>query len=204
MSPVFARHGDTTDMSHSSHDMSSMDTTDTSSTSSDSMTMSMFFVDSHTTPLFTSSFAPENNGQYAGICIFLIVFAIIGRLLMAFRSKLETFWLDKDNERRYVVVAGKTELSEQLSKEESVRNLVLSENGVEQNVKVVERKTPKPRPFRLSVDVVRAAVDTVIAGVGYLLMLAVMTMNVGYFCSVLSGVFIGTLLVGRFITIVEH
>ncbi|KAL5606343.1 hypothetical protein BROUX41_002760 [Berkeleyomyces rouxiae] len=198
MSPVFARHGDTAEMSHDSHSMADMDTS--SSSSSSSMAMNMVFVDSHTTPLFTSSFSPDNNGQYAGMCIFLIVLAIVARLLMAVRSKLEAFWLDKDNERRYVVVAGKADLAEQVSKNESVSNLVLSENGVEQNVKVVERKTPKARPFRLSVDVVRAAVDTVIAGVGYLLMLAVMTMNVGYFCSVLAGVFIGTLLVGRFIS----
>lgn len=30
-------------------------------------------------------------------------------------------------------------------------------------------------------------------------MLAVMTMNVGYFCSVLGGSFLGELLVGRFV-----
>lgn len=31
-------------------------------------------------------------------------------------------------------------------------------------------------------------------------MLAVMTMNVGYFCSVLAGAFIGELAVGRYVT----
>ena len=35
-------------------------------------------------------------------------------------------------------------------------------------------------------------------------MLAVMTMNVGYFMSVLGGVFLGSLAVGRFITSSEH
>lgn len=35
-------------------------------------------------------------------------------------------------------------------------------------------------------------------------MLAVMTMNVGYFMSVLAGVFIGSLAVGRFSTAPEH
>ena len=35
-------------------------------------------------------------------------------------------------------------------------------------------------------------------------MLAVMTMNIGYFISVLGGVFIGSLLVGRYATLFGH
>lgn len=35
-------------------------------------------------------------------------------------------------------------------------------------------------------------------------MLSVMTMNVGYFCSVLAGAFLGELAVGRYIHSHEH
>ena len=72
------------------------------------------------------------------------------------------------------------------------------------------------RPWRISTDVPRALLDTIIAGVGYLLlvilelhlsthvlmlpyrMLAVMTNNVGYFLSILGGTFLGSLMVGRY------
>ena len=35
-------------------------------------------------------------------------------------------------------------------------------------------------------------------------MLAVMTLNVGYFLSVLGGTFLGSLLVGRYVILTEH
>ncbi len=35
-------------------------------------------------------------------------------------------------------------------------------------------------------------------------MVAVMTMNVGYFLSILAGTFLGSLVLGRFVTLVEH
>ena len=75
-------------------------------------------------------------------------------------------------------MAGKPQLAERITKGEGAsgefgdfKNLVVSENGVEENVVVVKRKGAGEglRPWRVSVDPVRAALDTVIAGVGYLL-----------------------------------
>lgn len=82
------------------------------------------------------------------------------------------------------------------------------------------------RPWRFSTELPRAAMTVVVSGVGYLLfvvppqsprwradnrrvagekrMLAVMTMNVGYFMSVLAGVFVGELACGRFIGSEDH
>lgn len=51
-----------------------------------------------------------------------------------------------------------------------------------------------PRPWRANEAILSGALDTVIAGVSYLLMVAVMTMNTGYFLSVLGGVFLGSVL----------
>jgi len=80
--------------------------------------------------------------------------------------------MDRERNRRYVVVNGKAPLAETLSRDEKAKpmTMVLSANGVEENVIVVaDRPTMQKRPWRWSVDPLRAALDTVIAGVGYLL-----------------------------------
>lgn len=52
------------------------------------------------------------------------------------------------------------------------------------------------RPWNINEALARAVLDTVLAGVSYLLMLAVMTMNVGYFMSILGGTFLGSVVIG--------
>ncbi|KAK5662905.1 hypothetical protein OQA88_6316 [Cercophora sp. LCS_1] len=201
---LFPRHGT------ESHDTTAQSSTDShgheSSSSMDGMTMMSVFQTSMATPLYSSMWTPNNTGTYAATCIFLIFLAALFRGLLAAKWWQENRWLDREMNRRYIVVNGKTPLAENLSRDSLAKqaNMVLSENGMEENVMVVKKRTFGARPWRLSVDPVRAAIDTVIAGVGYLLMLAVMSMNVGYFISVLAGTFVGSLLVGRFITAAEH
>ncbi|KAH9826481.1 Pre-mRNA-splicing factor [Teratosphaeria destructans] len=57
-------------------------------------------------------------------------------------------------------------------------------------------EVPVGRPWRVGGGAQVAVLDTVLAGVGYLLMVAVMTMNVGYFMSVLAGAFVGSFVFG--------
>ncbi|TFA99666.1 hypothetical protein CCMA1212_008396 [Trichoderma ghanense] len=181
---------------------------DGSSASNSTMTMlmAMVFQTNIRTPLYANSWTPHHAGAYAGTCIFLIALAVIARLLVAFRARQERIWADQDAHRRYVVVNGKEPVAERLSRDSDAKGatMVISENGVEERVVVVEKKDAATRPWRFSVDPVRAALDTVIVGVGYLLMLAVMTMNVGYFMSVLGGTFLGSLLVGRYSEVYHH
>ncbi|VUC32323.1 unnamed protein product [Clonostachys rosea] len=188
-------------MDHSDHSMGSDSGNDTTSSSSHMM---MTFQTDSSTPLYSNLWTPTSGGAYAGTCIFLVILAIVARLLVAFKSSQETRWANQAAERRYIAVNGKEPLAERITRDRDAKQVVISENGVEENVFVVEKKTHEARPWRFSVDPVRAALDTVIVGVGYLLMLAVMTMNVGYFLSVLAGVFIGSLAVGRYSSIPEH
>ncbi|KAK7419545.1 hypothetical protein QQX98_003314 [Neonectria punicea] len=197
---------------HSMADMDSDSSSNSSSSHSDSHSdshstssiMTMVFQTETATPLYSTSWTPSGPGAYAGTCIFLVVLAVVGRCLLALKAVQEARWLDREAARRYVAVNGKIPLAEQVAVSPDARQMTLSANGAEETVMVVERKRGVSRPWRFSVDPLRAVLDTVIVGIGYLLMLAVMTMNVGYFMSVLAGVFIGSLAVGRYTQMTEH
>ncbi|GKZ29401.1 hypothetical protein AbraIFM66950_004674 [Aspergillus brasiliensis] len=194
----------TMDMSMASSTSMSMPMS-TSSSSSMSMSMSMVFMNAHDTPLFSNQWTPSSSGTYAGTCIFLIVLAIISRCLAAFKALMERRWLDAHVNRRYIAVAGKsTEAGRIDSDPESKEASLITAQGVEEKVKVIHKAAREPLPWRFSTDLPRALLFLVITGVSYLLMLAVMTMNIGYFCSVLAGAFLGELAVGRFIQWNEH
>ncbi len=145
-----------------------MDMDGMGSNSSNSSMMSVFFTATDT-PLYSTSWTPGSTGAYAGTCIFIIVLATIFRFLLAFKARAESRWIDAELERRYVVVAGKPALAQQISQDSASKRMVLSENGIEEDVMVLKKRHTHVRPWRLTVDPVRAVLDTVIAGVGYLL-----------------------------------
>ncbi|KAJ2902425.1 putative low affinity copper transporter protein [Zalerion maritima] len=182
-----------------------MDMDMSSSSSMDSMmTMMAVFQTNINTSLYSTSWTPNNPATYAATCIFLIILGIVFRAIVAFKAIQEQKWFDKELARRYVIVNGKLPVSEQVSTDSLAKRMTLTENGVEEDVMVVKKKHTHVRPWRFSVDPVRAFIDMILAGVGYLLMLAVMTMNVGYFISVLGGTFLGSLICGRYALVAEH
>lgn len=161
---LLARHGDDMDM-----DMD-MDMNSTSSMSSMMATMMVAFQNDMETTLYAEAWTPNGVGTYAATCIFLIVLAISLRALLAVKSVQESRWLDQEMNRRYVVVNGRQTLQENLSQEDLKQQMVLSANGVEEQVMVVQKNHNKyARPWRISVDPVRAVIDTIIAAVGYFL-----------------------------------
>lgn len=121
------------------------------------------------TTLFSNDWTTTNTGAYAGTCIFLIILAIVARVLVALKGRMEARWESQALKRRFVAVNGKAPLAERISQDRESKQMVLSDNGVEENVFVVENRTHKARPWRFSVDPVRAVLDTVIVGIGYLL-----------------------------------
>ncbi len=162
-----ARHSGM-DMGSGSMDMGSSSGSGSNS-STGSMMMAMVFQTQQATPLYSDAWTPRSSGAYAGTCIFLIVLSVAARLLVALRTTQEARWADRDAHRRYVAARGRVPLAEAVAHDPDAKEMVLSANGVEETVYVVARTTTAARPWRFSVDPVRALLDTTIVGVGYLL-----------------------------------
>jgi hypothetical protein len=133
------------------------------------MSMSVIFQTSIATSLYSAAWTPTTPGAYAGTCIFLILLAALLQVLLAARAWQEARWIDKELDRRYVVVQGKAPLSETVSRDSLSKRMTLTENGVEEDVMVVRRRRHHAMPWRLSIDPLRALASTVIAAVAYLL-----------------------------------
>ena len=138
--------------------------------SSHSMSMAMVFNNNHHTPLFSNSWTPSSRGTYAATCIFLIVLAVIGRCLFAFKAVMEEHWMAKHLDRRYIAVASKTPEAGRIDADSSAKTASLvTPQGVEENVKIVQRVSSGPMPWRFSVDIPRALIFLCIIGVSNLL-----------------------------------
>lgn len=132
--------------------------------------MEMAFTNSHTTPLYSDSWTPSSEGGYAGTCIFLVLLGMTLRLLFAAKSLLEQRWAAQARNRRYIVIRGRTPEAERIAHDPDAKDQgLLTAQGVEERVKVVQASGKSTIPFRLSVDVPRAFLTMVIVGVAYLL-----------------------------------
>ena len=132
--------------------------------------MSGVFVNSQTTSLYSDMWTPTTAGGYAGSCIFLVILATVLRALFAVKAILEHRWLAQARNRRYVLVKGRnTEAGNIDVNPDAKEGSLVTANGVEEKVKIVRTATRGTVPFRLSVDVPRAALVMIITGVAYLL-----------------------------------
>lgn len=149
-----------------------------SSSGSDSMSshgmtsMSMVFTIDHSTALYSSVWTPDSTGAYAGTCIFLIFLAVLSRLFFACRRAIELQWHDHATQRKYVQVMGKENSPEaRYDVAEKAEGGVLTTRGLDERIRVLQRERDGPHvlPWRVGVDIPRACLFTVHAGIGYLL-----------------------------------
>lgn len=193
-----------------SHDHSGMDMggMDMGGSAPMAHSMAMTFHSNMVDALFSEQWTPSNRGQYAGTCIFIVFFAMIYRGLFVVKFKLDEKLIKTGKLNKQVVALNDIgrdqpykslrDIEDELDEEEEQERLQklerpdLPEKGPQMTTRL------GPRPWRLSVDVPRAAIQTVLSGVGYLLMLITMTYNVGYFVSVLGGIFLGELVFARY------
>jgi copper transporter 1 len=131
--------------------------------------MNMAFFTATNTPLYSKAWTPQNAGQYAGTCIFLIVLAITLRAIFTAKAFLDAKAVASAMKRRYVVVAGEKTIEDQAGNDGSSMTGILTTNGVQENVRIVSAPTKDIQPWRFGVDLPRAALMTVATGVGYLL-----------------------------------
>ncbi|MCJ1479030.1 hypothetical protein MMC13_007714 [Lambiella insularis] len=121
------------------------------------------------TMLYSSGWMPTTPAAYAGSWFFLFFLALIWRGVTRSLVTLDRHWVRKHEAYTILYDGGK----ERASRDRTVG------------------------AWRTSVNLPRAALATVNQGLAYLLMIAVMTMNVGFFFAVLVGYFIGELSFGR-------
>ncbi|KAK2038062.1 hypothetical protein LZ31DRAFT_534008 [Colletotrichum somersetense] len=144
--------------------------------------MTMTFFQAVRTPLYSDAWTPGNKGQYAGTCIFLIALGSILRLLLALKPVLEErLWRNSP-----------THVNNDSGSARDAESGEAGKAGVVVKTEVVQRW----QGWRAGPAAARATYEVIVGGIGYLLMLAVMTMNVGYFLSVLAGIWLGTFLIG--------
>ncbi|KAK6503596.1 hypothetical protein TWF481_008609 [Arthrobotrys musiformis] len=168
-------------MSHNHGSMAGTDSGDDTSSSSSSTSddvMPMVFQWAVQTPIYSYAFTPKSTPQYVGALIFLIVLSIIYRALVAYKSHKESTWREEEKARK-VIIAGQF-------------------HDDKASADVSTREVRGAAPWRWRVDLPRSLLSTVNIGLHYLLMFAVMTLNVGYFFAVLLGVFIGDLIFARY------
>lgn len=108
--------------------------------------MMMTFFTATNTPLYSEAWTPSNDGQYVGTCIFLIVLAAIFRGIIALRANfpaLMVWWAHR-------------------------RDTSLLRSDFEDDAKWGLVAVPQ-RPWNVNEALLRAILDTILAGVSYLL-----------------------------------
>jgi copper transporter 1 len=156
-------------VAHGGHDDMAMDSSMDMGGMSMSSGMAMGFFTATNTPLYSASWTPSSAGAYAGTCIFVIILSILFRVIFTLKTYLEMKAMESALKRRYVVVAGEKAVVDKVADDANSMTGVLTTNGLQENVRIVSAPVSHIQPWRFSVDLPRALLMTIAAGVGYLL-----------------------------------
>jgi hypothetical protein len=107
----------------------------------------------------------RSTNAYAGTCIFLSILSVLFRFLVAFESVLEKHRIDVEIDRRHFMYAKEPAPNELINSDEKS---VLLPKGTKGN-SILVRHDMDIRPWRRTLDCSRAATDSLIVGILYLL-----------------------------------
>ncbi|KAI0277560.1 Ctr copper transporter family-domain-containing protein [Russula aff. rugulosa BPL654] len=142
--------------------------------------------------LWFYGWAPGTAGAMAGACIGLFMLAMAERWLVAMRGVMEEHWS----------MRAQIALSNKLNKTSTVAASTPSEERTNPSLSDAAQsrlwhhaQTP---PFIFAHDIPRGILQIVIASINFLLMLTVMTFQVGFIFTIVVGLGIGEALFGRY------
>eukprot|EP00026_Physarum_polycephalum_P011422 Phypoly_transcript_11648.p1 GENE.Phypoly_transcript_11648~~Phypoly_transcript_11648.p1 ORF type:complete len:350 (+),score=34.02 Phypoly_transcript_11648:42-1091(+) len=132
-------------------------------------TMRMYFHNSIVDYILFESWVPTTNASYVISWFAIFVFTVLYEVIKLVRTRLERKWADK-----------------------------LSEDYVNVNSSSKYAFLAGEAPFRPKIDFMRAFIHMIEVAWGFLVMLVVMTYNIGLCMAVLAGSFVGMLFIGSF------
>ncbi|KAF9355488.1 hypothetical protein BGX34_010446 [Mortierella sp. NVP85] len=130
--------------------------------------------------------------QYIGALIGLFLLSIGFRALMAAQGYLEAYLHLHYYPRPIPPPGSSRSRQRQDQQQEPVPPMV--QNG---SVVMSEDSTPELDEKNEEIEISRAVLTTAVVGIGYMLMLVVMTYNSAYFGAILAGIFVGEVYFGR-------
>ena len=156
--------------------------------------MKMYFHTGIVDYVLFQGWVPRTNGQYIATLLAIIVIGIVLEGLRTLRHYCECRWAVLP-----LLTGGSSTASTVPKPGSPYQNLNDLSDGTPAGANA-DKPLPgwAPQPFRVRVDLLRAALSAVEALLSYSLMLVAMTFNVGMFLSVLAGLFIGVFIFGRY------
>ncbi|KAH6646583.1 Ctr copper transporter family-domain-containing protein [Truncatella angustata] len=161
--------------------------------------MAMTFFSSQNTSLFSQAWTPSTTASYIATCIFLLLLGAVMRGMLAIKPVIENaIW--KLQSKKHEMLLSEEDCSEGIDYMKHHGHIRDGDVAIGGLYGILQGMVKRWRPWRFKPSVSRALYETLLSITGYLLMLAVMTMNIGYFFSVIAGVFLGTFVLGNLAT----